>query len=95
MLSCVRYYVIKNNVYIYYISCQSKTLQIISSNRVLEQITFNILLCIGITEPLLNLVSCHGFTEKLNSTDILNYRYRLVNNHLAKGLFIIEKTLSS
>ena len=40
---------------------------------------------------LLNLVSCHEFTEKPNSIVILNCRSRLVNKYLAKWLFIIEK----
>ena len=56
-----------------------------------EQTSFNILLGIGITELLINLVSCHGFTKKPNSTVILNWRSLMVNNHLEKRFFIIEK----
>ena len=61
-----------------------------SSNRTFKQTSFNILLGVVIPELLLNLVSCHGFMEKPNSNFILNFRYRLVNNFLAKGLFIID-----
>ena len=72
VLSCVLYYLIKNYVCIDYISCQYKKLNSISSNRISEQTSFNILLVIGTPQLLPNLVSCHGFTEKPNSTVILN-----------------------
>ena len=39
----------------------------------------------------MNLVSCHGFTEKPNATVILNFRYCLRNNYLLKVFFMIEK----
>ena len=64
----------------------------------MEQASYNILLGIGIPELLINLVSCHGFTEKPNSTVIFNCQYHLVNNSLAKGFVIIKqksKQLSS
>ena len=66
VLSCVIYYLIENYVWIDYLSCQPKTLSIISSNRIFKQTSFNILICIVIPKVLLNLVSCHGFTEKKN-----------------------------
>ena len=55
-----------------------------------KQESFNILIGIGIPEVLLNLVSCHGFMEKLNSNIILNLWSRLVNYYLAKAFFISE-----
>ena len=57
----------------------------------IKKTSFNILISIVITELLLNLVSCHGFAKKPNSSVILNSRSRLVNNYLAKGLYVIEK----
>ena len=90
VLSCALYSIIDNYVCIYYLSCQSKTLIRMSSNRILEQTSYNILIGIGIPEVLLNLVYCHVFMEKPNSHVILNCRSRLVNRYLAKGLFIIE-----
>ena len=72
VLSCVLYSLIENYVCIDYITCQSKTLSNIYSNRILEQTSFNILLGIVIPELLLNLLSCHGFMKKLNETVILN-----------------------
>ena len=81
MLSCVVYSLIYNYVCINYISCQSKILISVSSKPTFEQISFNILLGIGIPEILLNLVSCHGFMKKPNSTVISNCRYLLVNNY--------------
>ena len=90
VLSCVLYYFIENYVCIDYLCCHSKTLSVISSYKVFEQASYNILLGIIIIEVLMNLVSCHGFMEKPNSTVILNVRYCLVNKYLAKGLFIIK-----
>ena len=68
VLSCVIYYLIENYVCVDYLSCQSKNLISISSKQKFEQKIFNILLGIGIPELLLNLVSCHGFMKKPNST---------------------------
>ena len=84
MLSCVVYYLIDNFVCIDYLSFKSKTLISISSKPEFEQISFNILLNVGITELLLNLLSCHGLMKKTDSTVILNFRSRLVNNYLEK-----------
>ena len=92
MLSCVLYYLIENYVLIDYILCQSKTLRRISSNRIFEQTSFKILIGIGIPDLLLNLLFCHGFTEKPNSTVILNCLSNFVNDYLAKGFFILEKS---
>ena len=72
VLICVPYYLIDNYVCIDYLLCQSKTLSRISYNIISGKTSFNILLGIGITELLLNLLSCHGFTEKPNETVILN-----------------------
>ena len=82
VLSCVVYYLIYNYVCIDYLLFQSKTLSSISSQKTFEQTSFNILLGIVITEMLLNLVSCHGFMKKPNSTVILNCQSRLVKNYL-------------
>ena len=90
VISCVVYSLIYNYVCIEYMSCQSKTLSFISYKPTFEQTSFNILLGIGIPELLLDLVSCHSFTKKLYSTVILNFRYRLINNYLARGFYIIE-----
>ena len=91
VLICVVNYLIDSYVCIDYLFFQSKTLSSISSKPTFEQTSFNILLGIGIPELLLNLVSCHGFMKKPNSTVILNFRSCLVNNYLAKGFYIIER----
>ena len=39
----------------------------------------------------MNLIYCHGFTNKPNSNVILNWRYNLINNYLSKGFSIIEQ----
>ena len=91
VLSRVFNYLIDSYVCIEYLSCKSKTLISISSKPRFEETSFNIILGIGIQELLLNLVSCHCFTKKPNSTVILNFRSRLVNNYLAKVFYIVEK----
>ena len=78
-----------NYICINYFLCKSKTLRSISSKTNFEQIGFNILIGIGIPELILNLVYCHGFMKKENSTMILNCQSRLINNYLAKEFFII------
>ena len=82
VLSCVVYSLIDNDVCIKYISCQSKTLISISTIPIFEETSFSILLGIGISELLLNLVYFHEFMKKPNSTVILNCGYCLVNNYL-------------
>ena len=91
VLSCVIYFLKDNYVCIDYISCQSKTFIIIYSNKIFKQTSFNLSLGIGIPELLLNLLSCHGSMDKPNEIIILNFRYCLVNNYLAKGFSIIKK----
>ena len=91
VLICVVYYLIDNYVCIYFLSFQSKTFSSISSKPKFEDTSFNILLGTGIPELLLNLVSCHGFMKKPNSTVVLNWRSFLINNYLAKGFYITEK----
>ena len=44
---------------------------------------------------LLNLVSCHGFTKKTNSTVILNFQNHLINNNLSKVFSIIENNTNN
>ena len=78
VLSCVIYSLIENYVCIDYLFFQSKTLSSISSKLTFEKISFYLLLGIGILELLLNLVSCHGFMKKPNSTVILNFLYCLI-----------------
>ena len=90
MLSCILYSVIDNYFCIDYIFCKSKTLSRISSDKIFEQARYNILLGIVIIEVLMNLVSCHEFMEKPNSTVILNCRSCMVNFYLAK-CFVIMK----
>ena len=91
VLSCVVYSLIDNYVSIYYLSCQSKTLSSISSKPTFEDTSFNISIVIGILELLLDVVSCHGFMKKTNSTVILNFQSCLISNYLAKLFYILEK----
>ena len=91
VLSCVVYSLIDHYICIDYLSCQSINLISVESKPTFEQTSFNILIYIDIPELLLNLVSCHGFMRKPNSNVILNCRYCLINNYLAKGFYIIER----
>ena len=91
VLSCVVYTLIENYVCTDYLTCQSKTLCDNSNNPKFKETRFNLLLSTGIPELLLNLVSCHGFMLKSNSTVILNFWSRLINNYFSKGFFIIDR----
>ena len=82
-LRCFVYTLIENNVCIDYLSCQSKTLASILKNQTFKETSFNLLLGIGITELLLNLISCHGFMMKSNSTVILNCQTHPNKNYLS------------
>ena len=62
--SCVVYSIKDNDFFIDYFLCQSKTLRPISSKLTFGETSFNVLLGIGITELLMNLVSCHNFMRK-------------------------------
>ena len=90
VLSCVVYNLIDNYVCIEYLSCQSKTLSKNLCNTTFKDTSFNILIGIGILELLLNLVSCHKFIKKPNSTVIINCQSCLIKNYLSKGFFVIE-----
>ena len=78
VLSCVVYSLMDIYVCIDYILCQSKNLSSISSKPIFERTSSNILLGIGISKLLLNLVSCHGLMKKPNSTVTLNCRSCLI-----------------
>ena len=82
VLSCGSYALIDNYVCIDYLPCQSKTLSEISRNPTFKDTSFKLLLGIGIPELLLDIVSCHGFNKKPNSTGILNCQYFLINDYL-------------
>ena len=49
VLSCVFYSIIENYVCIEYLCCNSKTLSVISSNKIFEEASYNGLLGIGST----------------------------------------------
>ena len=91
VLSVAVYNLIENYVCIDYLPCQSKTLCDISINPTFKETSFNLLLGIGIPEMSLNLVSCHGFMNKFNSTVILNFLSRLIKNYLSRIFLIIEQ----
>ena len=94
-LSGVLYSVIENYVCNNYLCCHSKKLSVISSDKIFGEASYNELLGIGIPEVLMNLVSCHGFMKKPNSTVILVCRYSLENYYLGKFLLLLNTTLSS
>ena len=81
VLSCVVYTLIDNYVCIDYLSCQPKQICEISSNPSFKETIFNLLLGIDIPELLLNLLSCHVFMNKSNSTLIINFRSCMVKNY--------------
>ena len=91
VLSCVVYTIIEKYFCIDYLSYQSKTVSTTLWNPTFKDKSFKLLLGIGITELLLNLLSFHGFIKKPNPTVLLNFWTCLINNYLSKGFFIIEQ----
>ena len=79
VLSCVLYSVMEMFVCVDFICCQFKSIRYISSDNVFEDKSYNELLGIGISEVLVNLISCRGFMNNKNSTVILVCHSRLVN----------------
>ena len=79
VLSCVLYYVIENYFCIEYLCCQSKPLSVICYDKMFASTSYNELPGIGIPEVLMNLISCHGFMKKTDSTVILLCSSRLVS----------------
>ena len=53
--------------------------------------SYNEFIGIGIQEVLMNLLSFHEFTKKINSTVILLCHTRLVGYYLSNGLFILQR----
>ena len=95
VLSFVFYWVIDDYLCIDYLYYTSKTLSVISSDKIFEEASYNKLLGIGTPEVLMNLISCHVFMKKPNSTVILVFWSCLVNYYLAKQLLLLNTTLSS
>ena len=62
-----------------------------SLHRGFEDTSFNNLSGIGITDILLNIVSCYGFIQDNNSTLILTRRIILVSYYLPNFFVTIEK----
>ena len=86
---------VENYFCIVYICCNSKTLSVISSDKIFIEVSYNGLLGIIIPELLMNLVSCHVFTKKHHSTVILLFQSHLVNYYLAKSFVIIKQNSSN
>ena len=51
---------------------------------------FNKLLGIGIPYLLMNLILCHGFKKKTNSTVILLWPSRMLESYFSKGFVMLE-----
>ena len=54
------YSFIYNYVFIDYVCFHSRTITVISSDKIFEEASYNELLDIVISEVLMNLISCHG-----------------------------------
>ena len=90
VLSCVIYSIIENNVCIYYLACQSKTISEITVGSRHGGKCFNRILGIGIPDLLINLLSCHGFSKSINYDVILKFPKRMLEYYFPKGFAILE-----
>ena len=93
MLSCVIYTIIKNYVCIDYLACQLKQLIEITvsyKEGSKKRESFDIILGIGITDFLMNLMSFHGFFENIHSVVVLKCSKRMLEYYFSKGFTILE-----
>ena len=94
VLSCVIYTIIKNYVCIYYLACLSKILS--ETNMGSKEgskygdKSFNIILGIGFTDLLINLMYYHGFLKNKSSVVILKPPKRILEYYFSKGFTILE-----
>ena len=71
MLSCVVCYVIESFVCIDYLICQYEMLSVMCSDKIFDDRSYNEWIVIGITEVLMNCISCRGLMKDTNSNAIL------------------------
>ena len=94
LLSCVIYTIIKNYVFIYYITFLLKKIIEITvgswGGSTYGDKTFNIILGIGIPDLLMNLIFCHGFLKNINYIVILKFPKRILEYYFSKGFTILE-----
>ena len=89
-LSCVLYSVIEHYVCFDYLCFHFKTLSVTYSDKIFQEVSYNKLLGIGITELIMNLLSYHVLMKKPTLTVVLICRSRLVDYYLEKGFVINE-----
>ena len=90
MLGVVFYCFIEKYVCIDYL-CLQREHTFSSLHRGVVDTSLNDLSGIGITEILLNIVSCYIFVQFENSTLILTCRSKLVSYYPSKGFLILER----
>ena len=90
LLNCVIYTIIDNLVCIDFLAYQSKQLSEINVNGKYLVKYFNKLLCIGIPDLLMNLLSCHGSIKNKNIIVILKYHKSMLEYYFSKGFGIFN-----
>ena len=94
VLSCAVYTIIKNYVCIDDLACQLKKLSKITvgSGRVSKHgdKSFDRILGIGITDLLMNLMSCHIILKNINTFVMIKCPKRMLEYYFSKGCTILE-----
>ena len=79
----------EKNFCFYYLCLHQAKLSL--DNKLFENIIFNDIPGIGISQLLMNIMSCHGNVKVKKSTVISSCRRQSVYHHLSKGFVIPEK----
>ena len=72
VLSSIVYCIMENFVFVDYLCCLKTKLHVTCKRQVFENRTYNAISGIGITELLMNTISCHGFANNKKSDVILS-----------------------
>ena len=96
VLSCVIYKIIRNYVYIDYLASELKKvnhLLVLEGDTNKTKKSYDNILGIGIPDPLMNLMSCHGFLKNKYSVVILKCSKRMFEYYFSKGLTYFDCTI--
>ena len=95
VFSSVVYCIIYNYICADYLCCPQTKLHVNSSNKLFENTTYNSVSGICIHELLMNIISCNGFLNGVNSAGILSCRTKSFSYDISIGSIIHENNSST
>ena len=93
VLSSIVYCIMENFDCVYYICCPEIKIHVTTKGQGYENITYNAVSGIGISEILMNIISCHGFVNNTKSAVILSFCSKLVDYYLQKCFVLLKKKI--